>query len=421
MPMVTPSEARPSSCGAAPAKAIDVLELPLEHDHVACSRAVGSHSMTGFDNSPGGRARMRVGLPLCFLASFALHASLMAMSSVWMSGGASVAPKQSRASADEELETYTIYLRVPEPGSGADASGVAHVEGSSRAKSADDGAGASDRARATFEVAPSPSAESARSASAAPTEIASSRLEPASSPTASELASSSSASEPGASAADASPVTDARAAPAPTAESAAVAVAPLAGQSSALAPLVPVASLAADEIPPRSATTPSSSNAGSASSDAHVDAQGSTAQASSGGAQAAATDHVAGGARGDGANGEHDGAALTGANPSRGNGADGARADGGGSLAPGAVLTFGPRPSYPAQAVRRGEEGRVLCALHIDARGTVTRVEVLRSSGHELLDGAAVDALMRWRFLPAREAGRAVSCRVPHWVTFRLE
>jgi protein TonB len=71
--------------------------------------------------------------------------------------------------------------------------------------------------------------------------------------------------------------------------------------------------------------------------------------------------------------------------------------------------------------VRRGEEGQVLCSIHIDSSGSVTRVDVIRSSGSARLDRAAQDALEKWRFLPARKDGRAVASRVPHAVTFRLE
>src|SRR6185295_14047977 len=65
---------------------------------------------------PGDRSHRRVGLPLCFGASLTLHACLMAMSSVWMSGGASLPRAESDliAGEDEELETFAIYVRIPE-------------------------------------------------------------------------------------------------------------------------------------------------------------------------------------------------------------------------------------------------------------------------------------------------------------------
>lgn len=85
-----------------------------------------------------------------------------------------------------------------------------------------------------------------------------------------------------------------------------------------------------------------------------------------------------------------------------------------------AQLVSDPRPDYPADSIRRGEEGSVLCAMHVDEQGHVAEVEVLRSSGHSALDRAAAEALRRWIFEPAREDGKPVAARVLHQVVFRL-
>ena len=71
--------------------------------------------------------------------------------------------------------------------------------------------------------------------------------------------------------------------------------------------------------------------------------------------------------------------------------------------------------SYPPRAHRRGLEGRVLLLLRIGARGKVLRAELAKSSGHALLDEAALRQARRWLFEPARRAGRAVAhaVRVP--------
>jgi protein TonB len=78
-------------------------------------------------------------------------------------------------------------------------------------------------------------------------------------------------------------------------------------------------------------------------------------------------------------------------------------------------------PTYPGPALRARQEGLVLLRIHVDAQGVPTHVEVERSSGHRVLDRAAVDyALKRLRFKPAERDGRPVSAiaRVP--VDFRL-
>ena len=85
------------------------------------------------------------------------------------------------------------------------------------------------------------------------------------------------------------------------------------------------------------------------------------------------------------------------------------------------VLLEAPTPRYPRASIRRGEEGRVLCRMHIDASGRVVRVEVLESSGHRRLDEAACAGLLHWRFKPRTEGGSAVGDVLDHPVEFRLE
>jgi protein TonB len=84
------------------------------------------------------------------------------------------------------------------------------------------------------------------------------------------------------------------------------------------------------------------------------------------------------------------------------------------------ILLEAPDPIYPRVSIRRGEQGRVVCRLHIDAQGDVVRVEVVESSGFRRLDDAAVAGLLRWRFQPRTEGGRAVSMSLTHPVSFRL-
>lgn len=79
-----------------------------------------------------------------------------------------------------------------------------------------------------------------------------------------------------------------------------------------------------------------------------------------------------------------------------------------------------PAPAYPRLARRAGEEGSVLCRLHLDEAGVVRAVEVLESSGHARLDEAAKETLATWSFEPRREDGRAVPGSLLHRVTFRL-
>ena len=69
---------------------------------------------------------------------------------------------------------------------------------------------------------------------------------------------------------------------------------------------------------------------------------------------------------------------------------------------------------YPAEARRRGIEGKAVVEIRVDARGVVIEARVVRSSGSALLDRQAVKVLYDYRFA-AGTGGRA---QVP--VNFRL-
>lgn len=60
---------------------------------------------------------------------------------------------------------------------------------------------------------------------------------------------------------------------------------------------------------------------------------------------------------------------------------------------------------YPAEAVRRGLEGEVQVLLVLDEAGDVLGARVERSSGHALLDEAAVAAVRELRGVPGAATG----------------
>ncbi len=61
----------------------------------------------------------------------------------------------------------------------------------------------------------------------------------------------------------------------------------------------------------------------------------------------------------------------------------------------------GVSPRYPPEAMQQGLSGRSLLKALIDAHGAVVAVIVETSSGHALLDEAAVDDLRGWPFVRA--------------------
>ncbi|MBF0436422.1 MAG: energy transducer TonB [Magnetococcales bacterium] len=80
-----------------------------------------------------------------------------------------------------------------------------------------------------------------------------------------------------------------------------------------------------------------------------------------------------------------------------------------------------PQPLYPVQARRMGQEGTVILSVEVTAEGSVARVSIRTSSGHESLDRAAAEAVAQWRFTPALRHGRKVAATVGIPIRFRLE
>lgn len=60
---------------------------------------------------------------------------------------------------------------------------------------------------------------------------------------------------------------------------------------------------------------------------------------------------------------------------------------------------------YPPRASDRRLEGEAVVALTLDRRGRLRRVELIQSSGHPLLDEAAIDAVQRADPFPRPETG----------------
>jgi protein TonB len=79
-----------------------------------------------------------------------------------------------------------------------------------------------------------------------------------------------------------------------------------------------------------------------------------------------------------------------------------------------------PRPEYPLASKRRHEEGEVRLTVTVSAEGRPLRVSLSRSSGHPLLDQAAIDAVRTWTFEPARASGVAVTSEVVVPVRYSL-
>ncbi len=80
-----------------------------------------------------------------------------------------------------------------------------------------------------------------------------------------------------------------------------------------------------------------------------------------------------------------------------------------------------PPPDYPRMSVRLGEQGQVMVKVLIGADGVPQKAEVQTSSGFERLDKAALDAAMRWRYVPGKRGGVAEAMWYQVPITFNLK
>ncbi len=75
------------------------------------------------------------------------------------------------------------------------------------------------------------------------------------------------------------------------------------------------------------------------------------------------------------------------------------------------------QPAYPAQDIRAGNEGNADVEVYVLPNGRVGDARIVRSTGHERLDQAAIDEAKRnWRLLPATRDGVAI----PQWYRVRV-
>jgi len=80
-----------------------------------------------------------------------------------------------------------------------------------------------------------------------------------------------------------------------------------------------------------------------------------------------------------------------------------------------------PRPQYPRLARERGWEGAARLRIEVLANGLAGQIEVVRSSGHRILDEVSVETVRQhWKFLPARRGDTPVDWWVEQDIVFQL-
>lgn len=79
-----------------------------------------------------------------------------------------------------------------------------------------------------------------------------------------------------------------------------------------------------------------------------------------------------------------------------------------------------PAPDYPQMAQRRGWEGTVLLRVEVLPSGKPGQIQVQKSSGRDALDAAALAAVKRWSFVPAKQGDVAQTGWVSVPIDFKL-
>ncbi len=79
------------------------------------------------------------------------------------------------------------------------------------------------------------------------------------------------------------------------------------------------------------------------------------------------------------------------------------------------------KPKYPNHARKMGWEGTTLLRVLVNQKGETEFIEVTRSSGFATLDKAAMKAVKRWRFHPARSGTESMESWIKIPIVFDLE
>lgn len=79
------------------------------------------------------------------------------------------------------------------------------------------------------------------------------------------------------------------------------------------------------------------------------------------------------------------------------------------------------QPKYPRIAKRKGMQGQVLIEIWLDENGLQIKQIILQSSGHQVLDDAAMRAIKAWRFNGHKAEGIALAHRVRIPIRFNLD
>lgn len=77
-------------------------------------------------------------------------------------------------------------------------------------------------------------------------------------------------------------------------------------------------------------------------------------------------------------------------------------------------------PTYPVLARKAGVEGRVVLQIIVDSKGNVIESKVVLADPPGIFEEAAMEAILKWKFKPARQRGNPISVIMGQQVDFTL-
>lgn len=85
------------------------------------------------------------------------------------------------------------------------------------------------------------------------------------------------------------------------------------------------------------------------------------------------------------------------------------------------LYKINPEPPYPKMARKRGYQGTVLLSVLVNKEGRVDNLWLFESSGYNILDNAALEAVKEWLFEPGKQGDTAVDMWVEVPVRFEIK
>jgi TonB family protein len=83
------------------------------------------------------------------------------------------------------------------------------------------------------------------------------------------------------------------------------------------------------------------------------------------------------------------------------------------------LVTF-IKPVYPESLLKRGIEGQVKLKVLLNINGGVKEIEILKSSGFNKMDEAAIDAVTQWLFKPGKKDNQSVESIIIIPISFKI-